>query len=231
MKGLIYIWIILCLLFHHSLMSQEPIENSKSLDQESYQDLVDKLDYSKTKKALKLRKKKSNWDLSDEKKKKEKKAFSFRALGNAMSVFAYAVIIILVALLLYFIFSNIKVDKKIDAEVQPEDEEDEIENIDNLDVVGKYNEALQSGDYRSAIRWRFLHALQLLSLKEIIIWKPEKTNRDYNREIENISDKNDFRQLARYYEYVWYGNSIIDQNTFDRLDVQFEKFIKTKDVK
>lgn len=233
MKVFKLISLLVCLLSFQILICQEQalVQESKKLDKTSYDKLVKELDYSKTKRTVRFKKGKSNKKRKKKKKEKEPSSFSIPGLGNAISLLAYAAIISLIVILVYLIFSNIKLDKNIDAELDETEPETLIENINDLDMNQKYQEALASGDYRSAVRWQFLHALQILSQKEIINWKPDKTNRDYNREIINVSLKNDFRQIARYYEQVWYGNNVLDQHTFDILNVHFTGFIKQQNVK
>ena len=201
----------------------------KQLDKKSYQEIKKELDYSKTKRALRLKKEKFDLD-PDVEKPKPKKTRNY-GLGGLANILAYAAIICLISVLVYLIFSNIKIDKKLDTALEDAKDEEEIENLDELDIASKYQAALLRGDYRSAIRWQFLQALQLLSQKEIIFWKPDKTNRDYNREIKNINLKNQFRQIAAFYERVWYGNNTIDHSTFEMLNVHFDNFIKQQDVK
>jgi hypothetical protein len=122
------------------------------------------------------------------------------------------------------IFSNIDGDKKID----PKKDSDYIEDIEEVDTEDGYTQAIKAGDFRGAIRMHFLKVLQILTRKETIDWQPEKTNRDYIKEITDTDKKRAFQKLARIYENVWYGNHAIDKFQFDELDFHFHKFIKNE---
>jgi len=221
--------VFLLLLVCSSAFNQEIANTTQkeTLTEDSYNELLKELDYSETKRVLRPKpnkKKGKNSDLN----RPETSSWNIPGIGSVFSVLAYALIFLLVGALLFVIFNNVQIDKKINTEVEVDEEE--IEDIEDVDVSQKFSEALANGDYRSAIRWRFLNVLQILSLKKIILWKPDKTNRDYNREITDIELKNKFRQLALYYENVWYGDMTIDQDLFKTLDPHFENFIKNQNV-
>ncbi len=124
-------------------------------------------------------------------------------------------------MLLFVIFTNIKFKKseKVSSEAIIEDD------IVAFKPKTAFEQALEAGDYRMAIRYRFLHVLKNINEKELIKWAFEKTNRDYLREFKGHPLFNEFRQLVNTYEMVWYGNTQIDKISFDYLDKDFEFFI------
>ena len=66
--------------------------------------------------------------------------------------------------------------------------------------------AEQQGQWRLALRYRFLHLLHQLDNAGKIRWQPYKTNRDYLRELKEENLKKDFRLLSRVYDYYWFGH-------------------------
>lgn len=76
-------------------------------------------------------------------------------------------------------------------------------------------------DYRSAVRYQFLYLLKKLNSKQLIIWNPEKTNRDYELEI-NQSLKSQYERLSFIFEYVWYGEFDISEKQYQLFKNEFE---------
>lgn len=191
--------------------------NKKGVSKSSFEELQKEIDYSKTKKKLvpkEFERQKPEMDVSP--------SVGFGGAGIFQGL-AYFLIAGLVLFILYFVISGIKVKPRID---HSEIELDEIEDIEEIDADTGYTEALVEGDYRLALRMQFIKALQALSAKEVILWKPDKTNRHYISETRGQSFHQTFRSLAQTYEWVWYGNSAIGKETFDQLNPQFETFNK-----
>lgn len=187
-----------------------------------YEELRKEVTFDKTTKALRPKPPKNK----KEKVEVETQDFDinwYDAFSGA-EILAYIAIFMIGCLLLYFIFSNLDTDKKI----EPKKDSDYIEDIEEVDTEDGYAVALREGDYRSAIRMHFLKILQLLTRKDIINWQPEKTNRDYTREILDAAKRTAFKNVARIYENVWYGNHSIDKSQFEELDFHFRKFIKSE---
>lgn len=206
-----------------AVISQDTLTYAEPISLIEYEEISKDVTFDKTKKALRPKK---------SKKKKEKKKKSdlntpdikwYDALG-ILEVLAYVIIILIGFGLLFFIFSNLEPEKKIMAKNDP----DYIEDIEEVDTDAGYKEALKNGDYRGAIRMQFIRVLQILSTNEHIDWQPEKTNRQYAREIKSNQRKASFRMLARIYENVWYGNHIIDREQFLELDYHFIKYKKSE---
>ena len=90
--------------------------------------------------------------------------------------------------------------------------------------------AVQSNDYRLAIRFYYLMSLKNLSEKNIIEWDNEKTNYDYYSEIKKPIIKKQFQYISYIYDYCWYGEFEINEKSFSDGRLAFEKMIElTKD--
>jgi len=96
--------------------------------------------------------------------------------------------------------------------------EDHIENVD-LDALIK--SALEEKDYRLAVRYQYLRILKILSQKGIIDWHYEKTNSDYQNEIEAQNVKSGFSDVSYLYDYIWYGEQEIDNTKYEAVEARF----------
>ena len=94
--------------------------------------------------------------------------------------------------------------------------------IKNEDINALINDAIAKNNYRLAIRYYYLLSLKYLTEKHVITWQQEKTNEDYITEIESETLKNNFKNITRIYDYVWYGEFNVDQLRFENLKVPFE---------
>lgn len=91
------------------------------------------------------------------------------------------------------------------------------ENIHEMNFDQLLDEAIQQNDYRRAVRLLFLHALKLLSDRDLIHWQPGKTNHEYAAELDDHNKlKPGFDQLNYYFDYVWYGNFDATASLFER---------------
>ncbi len=80
----------------------------------------------------------------------------------------------------------------------------------------------ETGDYRLAVRALFLALLSRLAANEHIAVARYKSNIDYRRELERRAHAHPqlaplFRDSARVYEAVWYGNHAATPEGFSRL--------------
>jgi hypothetical protein len=67
--------------------------------------------------------------------------------------------------------------------------------------------ALAAGDTRQAIRYSYMHVLQVLQERGLIMYRPDKTNTEYYFALTE-SLRPSFRTISRQYEFAWYGNFI-----------------------
>lgn len=137
--------------------------------------------------------------------------------------------IILVGFLLYFIVKFIigrngnfifgKRNKKVVI-----NEEELHENIHEINFPESIATFERSKDYRSAVRYQFLYILKKLSDKKLILWNPEKTNKDYVAELKAPNLKNEFSNLSYIFDYVWYGEFSIDEQSYAKFKDQYQSF-------
>ena len=106
--------------------------------------------------------------------------------------------------------------------------DEEIEkNLIYVDFEKLIQETLNKGDSRLVIRYYYLWVLKRLSEKNIIDWHAEKTNSDYLYEIQSADLKTDFQYLSYLYNYIWYGEFEMNEETFSNAKSAFEKTLKS----
>lgn len=138
-------------------------------------------------------------------------------------------VIILVGFLLYFIIRYIlgkdgnfifgKKNKKLDLNV-----EELHENIHEINFPESIAGFEHARDYRSAVRYQFLFILKKLSDKKLIAWNPEKTNKDYAAELKAGPLKQEFSDLSYIFDYVWYGEFNIEEQSYLKFKNKYQAF-------
>ncbi|MDO5616354.1 MAG: DUF4129 domain-containing protein [Cruoricaptor ignavus] len=103
-------------------------------------------------------------------------------------------------------------------------EEELRENIHEINFPESISRFEQQKDFRSAIRYHFLFVLKKLSDNQRIQWNPEKTNKDYVKELQNTDLATDFRQLSYIFDHVWYGEFELDEGHYINFKKQFSGF-------
>ena len=137
------------------------------------------------------------------------------------------VYILLGILLIAIVWIFIKIDtrrlslEKIKAPESYMGDEEDI--IQNQDIQALINQALAENDYRLAVRYYYLLALQKLSGKEYIQWEAQKTNHDYIFEIEDQVLRYRFTHITSIYDYIWYGNFHVDTTAFAKAETAFKE--------
>ena len=147
--------------------------------------------------------------------------------GPSGKLIGYIALGILIAFALFIIFKVLGVDLKIfsrkskSLDVPYSEVED---NIHEIDFNAEIEHAIAAGNFRLAVRLFYLRILKQLSDAGQIQWQPEKTNQAYIAEINELTKKQTFKRLTDQFEYVWYGEFVIDRQQFESIKVGFENF-------
>ena len=104
--------------------------------------------------------------------------------------------------------------------------EDVEKNLQAVDFQKLIEKTLKNGQTRLSIRYYYLWLLKIMSQREIINWDIEKTNSDYLYEIKDDQLKQEFSYLSYLYNYIWYGEFELDNNTFEKAKIAFETTIQ-----
>ncbi len=156
----------------------------------------------------------------------------FSIIGNPVGNFIFrAVLIISISIVVILllnqllegsltsVFSRKNTDKPISFQIS----EEEIEEM-NLEELKE--KALRNSDFHAATRFVYLMTLKLLNQKELIQWKIEKTNLDYERELGDHPVNTIFSKLTAFYEFVEYGDFEIDRTGYSKVDSLFSKLME-----
>jgi len=135
----------------------------------------------------------------------------------------YLVMLLVIAFVVYKIFGgnfsglfsrNKKIQGKNGFEYFEED-------IYQQDLDEKLSIAIQSKNYREAIRFYYIKLLKELDINKLIKWEAGKTNRDYQKELSKNPIFENFISLSGIYEYSWYGHFEVDENRFQNWQSSF----------
>ena len=133
--------------------------------------------------------------------------------GSALQTLFWVIAIAFIGIIVYQLLLSRGIFRRSSklrvAEMSPETEE----LLLHSDFDRLANEAIAAGNFRLAVRYLFLKALQQLRDANHINYEPDKTNTKYIQEIPLLL-KEDFSRLALQYEYVWYGNFEINESQF-----------------
>ncbi len=142
------------------------------------------------------------------------------------NLFKYLLWFIVIAAVLFLIYRLFLSERGIfAASVRNKHRSTEYEElIDEDSLSRKAREAEQTGNYRLAVRYQYLHALSIIAEKGWLQLSPDKTNYQYVRELCNKTIRNEFARITLHYEYAWYGNFQIDAAIFQTIKKEFTNF-------
>ncbi|MCJ8154289.1 DUF4129 domain-containing protein [Chryseobacterium sp. SSA4.19] len=153
----------------------------------------------------------------------------FTKSGNIAGILVRLFAILLVGFLLYFIIKYLvgkegnfffgKKNKKVNIK-----DEELHENIHEINFPESILQFEKAGDFRSAVRYQFLFILKKLNDRKLIVWNPEKTNKDYVAELKAPHLKDAFYDLSYIFDYVWYGEFSITEESYLKFKNQYQSF-------
>lgn len=161
----------------------------------------------------------------EEKEVEQKSNGSF--LGSLLSWILLAIAIGILVFILIFLFGrymktrNERVKKKV-VELDLEDIADD--NISSGDYSSILEQTVKDGNYREAIRIRFLLLLKLLQESGRIRWKNESTNLDYLLVFSGTKLFNPFSELIQVFEITWYGERNVNSTDYSIVSSRFDEF-------
>ena len=155
-----------------------------------------------------------------------------RMLGETASVifsrnvFIVAITVLIIALIVAIILrvQNINIRNLFGRRKLQEDVFIYDEDVNTMNFESLISEAVQKKNYRMAVRYLYLKNLKALSDKLIINWSPNKTNYIYLNEIRNENLKNNFWESTQIFDFVWYGEFILDEQSFSDAYNYFNEF-------
>lgn len=98
------------------------------------------------------------------------------------------------------------------------------EDVNRMNFEQLIAQAIANKNYRLAVRFLYLKNLKILSDRLIINWNPNKTNYSYLNEIKSESLKSKFQESTLIFDFVWYGEFVLNENTFHEAVEHFNEF-------
>jgi hypothetical protein len=144
------------------------------------------------------------------------------------TVVKYTTIAVGVAALVFLILKLIGIDmqnifRKKSASV-PIPYSEFFEDINAIPFDEEIENAVAKHNYRLAVRLLYLKCLKQLSDAGLIEWQIDKTNSAYINELNNAEQRTAFKTLTLQFEYVWYGEFLIDAPVYSNINSSFRAF-------
>lgn len=219
-----------------------PIKPQKSAYEEAtnqyYKEDIEQKDFDKNdwKKAT------SGLDYTIEKEVQEKKAEANNKKKNSISpvlsgglvaffkwFFIIAAVGILAFLILKFVGEgNIfgRQSRRVFAPSVQIDLERIEENLNDVELDPLIKHAIAQKQFALAIRLYYLATIKELNISGAIQWKKDKTNHAYLREMRTHRLLEPFLEATSIFERIWYGDAILEETTFHRIQPAFQDLLK-----
>lgn len=104
-------------------------------------------------------------------------------------------------------------------------DEEEAKPVQERNFDAAISRAVGENNYRLAVRYMYLQLLQRLTAAGAIEFAVDKTNTEYLQEITGKPYKDEVAELTRYYDYVWYGEFVIDAAAYSKLQSRFKGIV------
>lgn len=153
---------------------------------------------------------------------------NFKVDSIWLTVLKYTFIGLGIAALAFLIFKLIGIDmrnifrRKVTTVPIPYSEF--FEDINAISFDTEIENAVSKRNYRLAVRLLYLRSLKQLSDAGLIEWGMDKTNSDYIKELQDEGQRSAFKTLTRQFEYVWYGEFMIDGTLYNLINLSFQDF-------
>lgn len=159
----------------------------------------------------------------------EKEDFNPYWLMMFISLLPYLLIGLLIFLIFYFALKanfnfnfkskNNKINEDVIVTESTQIESDE--QLQRISFNKQIADAEANGNYRLAIRLQYLKTLQSLTQLSLVKFHIKKTNQDYCNELSKTQYFTQFSKCTNYYNYVWFGEFMIEEATYRRIAEQF----------
>ena len=154
----------------------------------------------------------------------------FEKIPYSGIIIRYLILGICVALVVYIIFKAMGINPIRMLRGEPGKAgisySESLENIHEINFDNEIEGAILQHNYRLAVRLLYLKSLKQLSDAHLIYWQIDKTNSAYIYELTDPAQKRTFSILTRQFEFVWYGNFLIDKTAFSTINMLFQDFKK-----
>lgn len=151
----------------------------------------------------------------------------FRSRAFETMLILLAVIVFVMLLVVYLGQNNALVFRRSRQVAAAQNEDDLEKDIFSIPYDREISKAEQEGNYRMAIRLRFLRLLKTMSDRQIIRYLQERTNLDYLMQLHGTDWYRTFFPLVRHFEYSWYGKFEVNAEQYARVRADFDEIQKS----
>ena len=151
--------------------------------------------------------------------------FTSRAFETLLILLAVAVFVML--LVVYLGQNNAMVFRRSKTVAAKGEQDDFEKDIFSISYDKEISRAEQDGNYRMAIRLRFLHLLKTMNERQIIRYLQKRTNLDYLMQLHGTDWYRSFFPLVRHFEYSWYGKFEVNAEQYARVRADFDEIQKS----
>ncbi len=149
---------------------------------------------------------------------------SSKTYSTLIDILYYALMILAVILI---IRGLIKADRrgllfgKVNSnELKLSEQDEDISQLNFDDLIAS---AVESKQFKLAIRYMYLKSLKLLSEKGIIELRNNKTNHQYLSEITNDQVASAFGKITTQFEWIYYGDFSVDEQIVNSSQLEFRQ--------
>lgn len=141
----------------------------------------------------------------------------------------FAIVIAALVFLMYRLISSslFSSDTKVSKQQASFEMVHDDEQMMNKNLSNILDEAIRLQDFKTAIRILFIQSLQELQDDGWIVWKKEKTNRDYLNELMHREAFVPFSSMVMLYEKAWYSETIVHREDMEVFSA-FKQQLRTK---
>ena len=188
------------------------------LTQKQWEEISKGVDYTET--------------FKDKKPGEKKEGPSFKGINpdfnfNSFRYVFYTVVVGLVLFLIIKVLTNLGKNPAIrEMKIGIESIQEIEERMHEINLDELLAEALRVGNFRIALRIRFLIIIKMLSQKGAILWAKEKTNWEYHAEVNDRNLSVCFREIILSFEPVWYGEHLLTEDQYNSVSPTYEEMIK-----
>jgi hypothetical protein len=132
--------------------------------------------------------------------------------------------VFITVLIFYLASSNIRLFRKASTVIRSDEDPLTEEDIFTLNFEKEIQSAISKNNYRLATRLMYLQTLKILSDKELIQFRHERTNSDYLFQLSGTPYYKNFFRLTRDFDYTWYGHFPLTEDSFSNIQKDFTQF-------
>lgn len=201
--------------------------NSQSLDRplskSHWESIYNDVDFEEDTTQLKKKKKKRENQESNETIRQD----SSKKVGKPdRKMLWYLVAIVVMGIFIWqalkYLNKGEEQNKDADLDFLLDDEQPDEDSLRKANLKTPFQEAYQMEDYRQAFRIRYLDLLKLLMERNHILYKKEKTNLDYMKQVESKPFAPRFSKLTHAFDAIWYGDLMPEKVELDQLFAEFD---------